>query len=170
VEKRIRAAVVTVSTRSSTGEREDTSGPAIRDLINDRIGETVFYTVVTDDLNIIKEELIRICDELKPDVLFTLGGTGLAPSDVTPEATESIIERRVPGISEALRMQSLQKTNRAMLSRGISGVRKNTLIINMPGSERAARESFDIVQPVLQHAVDLIHNTVEDCGRPIEKG
>ncbi len=169
MEKRIRAAVVTVSTRSSAGEREDTSGPAIRDLVHNRIGETVYYTVVTDDIRVIREELIRICDELRPDVVFTLGGTGLAPSDVTPEATESVIERKVPGISEALRMLSLQKTDRAMLSRGISGVRKNTLIINMPGSERAARESFDIVQPVLQHAVDLINSTVKDCGRPVKK-
>jgi molybdenum cofactor synthesis domain-containing protein len=170
VEKRIRVAVITVSTRSSAGEREDTSGPAIRDLVHKTIGETVYHSVVTDDIKILSEELIRICDELRPDVLFTLGGTGLAPSDVTPEATESVIERKVPGISEALRMRSLQITDRAMLSRGISGVRKNTLIVNMPGSERAARESFDIVQPVLRHAVDLIQNTVKDCGRPVREG
>ncbi len=164
--KKIRAAVLTVSTRANAGVRADTSGPAICGLVQEHIGEVVDYTVVRDDFTAIKSELMRLCDSNKADVVFTLGGTGLAPSDVTPEATESLIDRAIPGISEAIRAKSLEKTDRAMLSRGISGTRNKTLIINMPGSEKAVRETFEIVQSVLEHAVELIHGEVEDCGRP----
>ncbi len=164
--KKIRAAVLTVSTRASSGVREDTSGPALCGLVREHIGEVVDYSVVGDDFTVIRSELIRLCDAVKADVVFTLGGTGLAPSDVTPEASESVIQRHVPGISEAIRAKSLEKTDRAMLSRGIAGTRNNTLIINMPGSERAVRETFEIVRQVLEHAVELIYGEVEDCGRP----
>ncbi len=170
MEKGMNAAVITVSTRSAAGEREDTSGPALCALIEETIGRVVHYAVVSDDQSAISSELIRVCDEVCADIVFTLGGTGLAPSDVTPESTESVIERAVPGISEAIRAQSLEKTSRAMLSRGIAGVRRNTLIINMPGSEKAVRESFEIVLPVLGHAVELIHGSVKDCGRSMEEG
>jgi molybdenum cofactor synthesis domain-containing protein len=170
MEKGMNVAVITVSTRSAAGEREDTSGPAICALVEETIGKIVHYAVVSDDQSAIRGELIRVCDEVGADIAFTLGGTGLAPSDVTPESTMAVIERAVPGISETIRAQSLEKTNRAMLSRGVAGVRRHTLIINMPGSEKAARESFDIVMPVLGHAVELIHGSVKDCGRPAEKG
>jgi len=170
MEKGMKAAVITVSTRSAAGEREDTSGPALCALIEDSIGKVVHYAVVSDDRSAISSELIKVCDEICADIAFTLGGTGLAPTDVTPESTESVIERGVPGIAETMRARSLEKTSRAMLSRGIAGVRRNTLIINMPGSEKAVRESFEIVLPVLDHAVELIHGTVKDCGRPVEKG
>ncbi len=168
MEERIRAAVLTISTRSSAGEREDTSGPAIRGLAEREQWEVVYYNVVPDKKDVIASELAKICDEGAADVVFTLGGTGLAPSDVTPEATEMVIEQPVPGISETIRMNSLKKTNRAMLSRGVSGVRGNTLIINMPGSENAVKESFEIVQPVIGHAVELIKGKVKDCGRTDE--
>jgi molybdenum cofactor synthesis domain-containing protein len=125
---------------------------------------------VSDDQSAIEGELKRVCDEVGADIAFTLGGTGLAPSDVTPESTMAVIERPVPGISETIRARSLEKTSRAMLSRGVAGVRRHTLIINMPGSEKAVRESFEIVMPVLDHAVELIHGSVKDCGRPVEKG
>ena len=170
MEKGVKVAVITVSTRSAAGKREDTSGPALCALVEQSIGEVVHYTVVSDDQSAIRDELIKVCDVLGADVAFTLGGTGLAPSDVTPESTMAVIERAVPGISETLRAQSLIKTSRAMLSRGVSGVRRHTLIINMPGSEKAVRESFEIVRPVLDHAAELIHGSVEDCGRPVEKG
>ncbi len=163
--KKIRAAVLTVSTRASGGVREDTSGPAICSLILERIGEVVDYSIVSDDFNEIQAALIRLCDTVGADVVFTLGGTGLAPSDVTPEASQSVIQRHVPGISEVIRAKSLEKTNRAMLSRGVAGTRNKTLIINMPGSEKAVRETFEIVHTVLEHAVELIHGEVEDCGR-----
>jgi molybdenum cofactor synthesis domain-containing protein len=164
----MKCAVITVSTRSAAGTREDTSGPALCSLIDERLGETVLYTVVSDDVQAIREVLIRAAEEVGADVAFTLGGTGLAPSDLTPEATESVIERKVPGIAETIRAESLAKTDRAMLSRGVSGVRKRTLIINFPGSERAVRESFEIVFPVLAHAVELLHGEVRDCARPVE--
>ena len=165
MEEKIKAAVLTVSTRSSAGEREDTSGPALSGLVEKERWDVVHYGIVPDNKEVIASELKKICDEISADVVFTLGGTGLAPSDVTPEATQMVIEQSVPGISEAIRMKSLKKTNRAMLSRGISGVRGKTLIINMPGSEKAVRESFEIVQPVIGHAVELIRGRVKDCGR-----
>ena len=168
MEKAIRVGVITVSTRSAAGQREDTSGPALCSLIDENLGQTVYYAVVSDDIQAIRDELVKVCDAIGADVVFTLGGTGLAPSDVTPEATGSVIEKRVPGIAETIRAKSLEKTDRAMLSRGISGVRKRTLIVNMPGSERAVRESFAIVLPVLRHAVELLHEQVKDCGRPVE--
>lgn len=158
-------AVLTISTRSSRGEREDESGPAICELVKKRLGDVVYYRVLPDDEDVIRAELIKLCDDIGADVVFTLGGTGLSRSDVTPEATESVIDRPVPGISETMRLKSLEKTDRSMLSRGISGVRNNTLIINMPGSVKAVMESFEIVLPVLDHAVELIHGKVKDCGR-----
>jgi molybdenum cofactor synthesis domain-containing protein len=145
----------------------DTAGPALCSLIEKSLGVIVHYSIVSDDYKLIIRTLIEVCDSGDADVAFTLGGTGLSPSDVTPEATDSVIDKRAPGISEALRMKSLEKTNRAMLSRGMSGVRGKTLIINMPGSEKAVRESYDIVLPVLEHAVDIIHDRVKDCGRPV---
>jgi molybdenum cofactor synthesis domain-containing protein len=165
VEKKIRAAVLTVSTRSSRGERKDKSGPVLCGRIEETIGEVIHYSVVGDDRERIVHELLRVCDELSPDVLFTLGGTGLAPSDVTPEATESVLERKAPGISELIRLKGYEKTPMSFLSRGVAGVRGKTLIINMPGSPRAALECFDAVLPVLSHAVELIHGEVKDCGR-----
>ena len=99
-------------------------------------------------------------------MVITLGGTGLAPSDVTPEATEAVLERRAPGIAEAIRAESLRHTSNAMLSRGTAGVRAGTLVVNFPGSERAARECYRIIQPVLDHAVSLLRGRVGDCGRP----
>jgi molybdopterin adenylyltransferase len=168
LEKGIKCAVITVSTRSAAGTRGDTSGPALCSLINDLFGRTVYYGVVSDDLQAIRETLIKVSDEIGAEVAFTLGGTGLALSDVTPEATESVIERRVPGIAETIRARSLEKTDRAMLSRGVAGVRNKTLIINFPGSERAVRESFEIVLPVLRHGVELLRGQVKDCARPVE--
>jgi molybdopterin adenylyltransferase len=168
MEAEIRVAVLTISTRSSRGEREDKSGPAICALVEKDLGVLSCYKVLPDRADEIAEELRRICDRGEADVVFTLGGTGLAPSDVTPEATAQVIEREVPGISETIRARSMEKTERAMLSRGNAGVCRRTLIINMPGSEKAVRESFAIVRPVINHAVELIRGEVKDCGRTNE--
>lgn len=165
MEKALSVAVLTISTRASRAQSEDTSGPAICELVKKNIGDICYYKILPDDNEMIKGELMKICDRIQPDIVFTLGGTGLSPDDVTPEATEMVIDKKAPGISEAIRMRSLEKTDRAMLSRGISGVRKSTLIINMPGSEKACRESFEIVCSVLHHAVELIHGQVKGCGR-----
>jgi molybdenum cofactor synthesis domain-containing protein len=163
----IKAAVVTVSTRSSRGERADSSGPALRALVEKSGGVVSHYRVVPDRRDKIAEVLVDLCGS-EADIVFTLGGTGLAPSDVTPDATADIIEYLVPGIAEAIRAESTARTKRAMLSRGIAGVRGSTLVINFPGSERAAAECFQVVAPVLDHAVELLRNTVIDCARPAE--
>jgi len=165
METEISVAVLTVSTRSSAGLREDRSGPLACRIVEERLGRVVRYAVVPDSIEDIKAEIMKACDELKADLVFTLGGTGLAPSDVTPEATVAVIDRPVPGIAETLRAKSLEKTATAMLSRAVAGVRGQSLVVNMPGSEKAVEESFEIVLPALGHAVELIHGRVKDCGR-----
>ena len=165
MEEGLRVCVLTLSTRASRGESEDTSGPALCGLVKELEWQIVHYGILPDDEKTIEKELIRICDEIKPDVIFTLGGTGLSPTDVTPDATRKVITKLVPGIAEAIRFKSLEKTDRAMLSRGISGTRGTTLIINMPGSEKAVRESFEIVCSTLPHASEIIKGQVKDCGR-----
>ena len=165
METEISVAVLTISTRSSAGLREDRSGPLACRIVEERLGRVVRYAVVPDSVEGIKAELMKACDELKADLVFTLGGTGLAPSDVTPEATVAVIDRPVPGIAETLRAKSLEKTATAMLSRAVAGVRGQSLVVNMPGSEKAVEESFEIVLPALGHAVELIHGRVKDCGR-----
>jgi molybdopterin adenylyltransferase len=165
MEEGLKVCVLTMSTRASRGESTDTSGPVLCELVKAQGWLVSHYGVLPDDKDTIEKELLRVCDEVRPDVVFTLGGTGLSPTDVTPDATKNVVQKLVPGISEAIRFKSLEKTDRAMLSRGISGTRGNTLIINMPGSEKAARESFEIVCPALHHAVEIIKGQVKDCGR-----
>lgn len=159
----MRIAILCASDRCSRNECEDKSGPLIKEIMSD-MAETVDYTVVPDEKEIIKNELIRFCDELKADIVFTTGGTGLAPRDITPEATKAVIEKEVPGIPEAIRAYSLKITDRAMLSRAVSGIRKSTLIINLPGSPKAVRESLQIVKPVLAHAVETLAGNTISCG------
>lgn len=159
----MRIAILCASDRCSRNECEDKSGPLIKEIMSD-VAETVDYTVVPDEVEIIKNELIRFCDELKADIVFTTGGTGLAPRDITPEATKAVIEKEVPGIPEAIRAYSLKITDRAMLSRAISGIRKSTLIINLPGSPKAVCESLEVVKPVLAHAVEILGGNTISCG------
>jgi molybdopterin adenylyltransferase len=165
MEEKIRACVLTLSTRASRNEREDKSGPALCGLVQSEGWEVACYKILPDDEKLLEGELVRMCDDLLPHLVFTLGGTGLSPSDVTPEATSKVIERPVPGIAEVIRYKSLEKTDRAMLSRGVSGIRGRTLIVNLPGSERAVCESFEAIRRALPHAVELIQGKVKDCGR-----
>lgn len=152
----IRAGILTVSDKGARGEREDTSGAAIREMLA-TIGAAVErYEVVPDETNEIAPRLKEWADDGVVDLILTDGGTGLAPRDVTPEATLSVIDRLAPGIAEAMRWEGLRSTPRAMLSRGVAGVRKQTLIVNLPGSERAVRESLACILPVLEHAVDTV--------------
>lgn len=159
----MKIAILCASDRCSKGECEDKSGPLIKEIMSDT-AQTADYVVVPDDAEIIASQLIRFCDELKVDVVLTTGGTGLAPRDVTPEATKSVIEKEVPGIPEAIRAYSLKITDRAMLSRAVSGIRKSTLIINLPGSPKAVRESLEVVKPVLTHAVETLSGGTVSCG------
>ncbi len=150
--------ILTVSDRSFNGARNDLSGPAIINKIESLGWNPVDYKIVPDEIKLIQDQLIQWCDEVSPDLVFTTGGTGFAPRDITPEATKEIIEKFTPGISEYIRLRSMQITPHAMLSRGIAGIRKRTLVINLPGSPKAALESIDFILPALPHAVELIQN------------
>lgn len=155
--------VLTVSDRCQKGECEDKSGPLLCKLISD-IGTVKEYRIVPDEIPEIEYALKYMCDELNCDVIFTTGGTGFAPRDVTPEATKAVIEKEVPGISEAIRYESLKITPKAMLSRAVSGIRGNTLIINLPGSPKAVSESLEVVLPILPHAIETLSGNTQFCG------
>jgi len=155
--------VLTISDRCSRGECEDLAGPAINELMNS-VATNIDYSIVPDETDKISAALIRMSDELGADIILTTGGTGFAPRDVTPEATAAVIERFTPGISEAIRAESLKITPRAMLSRAVSGIRGKSLIINLPGSPKAVRESLAVVMPVLPHAVETMSGNTQSCG------
>jgi molybdopterin adenylyltransferase len=159
-----RFAVLTASDKGARGEREDTSGALIQRTLLPW-GDTVSYRVLPDEEDLLSEQLRHLCDIEKVDLVLTTGGTGFSPRDVTPEATRRVIEREVPGIPEALRVESLKKTPRAMLSRGIAGIRGKTLIINLPGSSKAVEEHLSILLPVLEHALGILKGSEGECGR-----
>jgi len=152
---KFRAAVLTTSDKGSKGEREDKSGKIIMDLLKTAPFEIVHYEMIPDDLETIKERLVKFCDELKVDLVLTTGGTGFSRRDNTPEATRAVIEKEAPGIPEAMRFEGWKKTKRAMLSRGIAGLRGQTLIINLPGSSRGARESLEAIIDELPHGLEM---------------
>ncbi len=154
----MRAAIVTISDRSFRGERPDTSGPVLKALAQASGIEVIETPVIPDDAGIIAETLTRLCDETGCELVLTTGGTGLSPRDVTPEATQRVIEKQVPAMEQAIHQESLRHTPFAMLSRGVVGVRGQALIINFPGSPKAVRECFAVVEPVLKHAVVLLRD------------
>jgi len=158
----IRFAILTVSDRSSRGERPDASGPALAEMVQLQGWQVAQQGIVPDDLDIIKDTLRNWSDSGKIDVILATGGTGFAPRDVTPEATRAIVERLTPGLDEAMRSSSLKVTPHAMLSRAVSGIRKQTLIITLPGSPKGATENFQAVLPALEHAIKLLRE--EDTG------
>jgi molybdopterin adenylyltransferase len=159
----IRAAVITASTKGARGERADESGPAMAEVLRANQIEVVSTTLVPDDVARIAAA-IRAGIASGANVVLTTGGTGLSPNDVTPEATRSVIEREVPGIAEALRARSLAKTAHGMLSRGIAGSVGSTLVVNLPGSPKAVRESLEVLIPVLAHAVELLSGESGEAG------
>lgn len=152
----IRAAVITASDACSHGERPDDSGAALVELLEGFGAEVVETRILSDDLGPLVQTLEEFAARDDVNLIFTTGGTGLGPRDNTPEATLKVIERQVPGIAEAIRAESLKVTRMAMISRGVAGVSSGTLIINLPGSPKAVRESFAVIKPVLAHAVDLL--------------
>jgi molybdopterin adenylyltransferase len=157
----IRFGILTASDRSSRGERIDQTSPALEEAIKSAKWIVVRIAVVPDDILVIEETLISWAEDGTMDIILTTGGTGFSPRDNTPEATLAVIERLAPGLAEAMRINSMQITPHAMLSRGIAGIRRDVLIINFPGSPRAAVENFKVVQPVLAHAVELLKNSPE---------
>jgi molybdopterin adenylyltransferase len=159
----ITAGILTLSDKGSRGERVDLSGPAIRDIVTSALDcRVVKYEMIPDDKDLIAQKLAAWADEGGLDIILTTGGTGLAARDVTPEATLSIIDKEIPGIPEAVRIATLQKTPAAMLSRSVAGLRKKTLIINMPGSPKAVREYLEVIVPAIPHAVEIIKGTITE--------
>ncbi len=156
--------IITISDKGAQNLREDKSGPAIQEIMEKNNFITKSYIIIPDEQEEIEKQLIKMCDQLKVDLLLTSGGTGFSKRDVTPEATLNVIEKEAPGIAEAIRYNSLQITPRAMLSRGVSGIRKDTLIINLPGSPKAVRESLEWIIPSIQHGLEILKGTASECG------
>jgi molybdenum cofactor synthesis domain-containing protein len=157
--------ILTVSDKGARGEREDRSGPAIREMMEAAGGEIVRAKIVADEQDEIRAALIDWSDE-GLDLILTTGGTGFSPRDWTPEATKAVIDRETPGIPEAMRRAGQEKTPTAMLSRATAGIRKRTLIVNLPGSEKAARESLAAILPALPHGVEILKGTASECAKP----
>ena len=165
----IKVGILTISDKGSKGEREDLSGKVIEEVVKKINGEVKYYKVIPDEKDIIQEELIKAVDKLHLDLILTTGGTGLAKRDVTPDATLEVIEKEVSGISEIIRSESFKKTNRAILSRGVAGIRKESLIINLPGSPKGVRESLEIVLEALPHGIEILKGQAAECGRNDEE-
>ena len=158
------AAILTLSDRCSTGEREDGSGPALKEWLEERGVAVTRCEVIPDEAKLISEKLIQWADGGSFDLILTTGGTGVSPRDVTPEATERVLDRLLPGFGELMRMESLKKTVNAIISRAVAGIRKNTLIINLPGSPKGATECISFVWPAVPHTVAKIQGDPDECG------
>ena len=161
----MRVAVITSSDSGYAGKREDVSGPVIEEMVAEYGYEVVHRELLPDDLEMLRDAMIRIADEDMADLILTTGGTGFSPRDVMPEATTAASERLVPGIPEAMRAYSMQFTKRAMLSRAASGIRKSTLIGNLPGSPKAVRECLEYILPELNHGLEILLGKTGDCAR-----
>jgi len=152
----VRIAVLTISDRSAQGEREDRSGPLIQEIALQRGWEVIATDIIADEQVEIEERLVSWCDSGEIDLVLTTGGTGFSPRDRTPEATCKVVERLAPGLAEAMRARSMSKTPHAMLSRAVAGIRKSTLIVNLPGSPKAVEENLAVIIPALPHAIQLL--------------
>jgi molybdenum cofactor synthesis domain-containing protein len=159
-----RAAVITVSDKGSAGSREDKSGPAVVRILSENGWNIEKTCIIPDEQELIKATLIEYADKLGLELVVTTGGTGFSKRDVTPEATLAVVERQAPGLSEAMRAKSLQITPMAMLSRAAAGIRGETLIVNLPGSEKAARECLEVVLPALGHGIEILKGEASECA------
>lgn len=164
-EKPFTAAVITLSDKGFKGEREDVSGPTIINKLKDEGYEVVEYILIPDDKKMLQQSLKRLADQRDVNLIITTGGTGCAPRDITPEATKEVLDKEVPGISEAIRLESLKITPHVMLSRGVSGIRNKSLIINLPGSPKACVESMEVFIKPIRHAIKLIQGEEKECAR-----
>ncbi len=158
------AGIITVSDKGSRGERADSSSAEIRKILENISVSVVCYDIVPDERGMIAEKIIQYADDRKLDLILTTGGTGVSPRDVTPEATLDVIDREIPGIGEYMRAKSAEITPHAVISRAVAGVRKSSLIINLPGSPRGARENLSFVLPALKHAVEKIKGDSSECA------
>jgi len=157
--------IITASDKGATGQREDESGALIKKMFEGYDYELIQYKILPDDRSLISQALIDYTDKDEIDIIITTGGTGFSPRDWTPEATEDVIHRRVPGIAEAMRAHSLTITPKAMFGRGIAGIRHRTLIVNLPGSPKAVREHLTYLLPHLKHALDVLIGQGSECGQ-----
>lgn len=161
----MRVAIITSSDKGYAGEREDISGKVIEEIVSKLSYEVVFYKILPDEKDILSKTMLNICDNNIADLILTTGGTGFSPRDVMPEATLEIIERQAQGISEAMRYNSLMITKRAMLSRAVAGIRKSTLIVNLPGSPKAVRENLEYIIDTLNHGLEILKVKTGECAR-----
>lgn len=164
-EKSFKAAVITVSDKGARGERVDESGPAAKEMLEEAGYEVVETLIIPDEPEELKTELIRLADEVRADLVVTSGGTGFSMRDQTPEATLAVADRLAPGIAEAIRYQSMAVTNRGMLSRGVSVIRRQTVIVNLPGSPKAVRESLGYILDSLDHGIRILRGSASECAR-----
>ena len=162
----MRVAIITLSDSGYAGQREDKSGPVIRELVEQAGYEVVHTALLPDGMEPLSGELKQLCDNDLADLILTTGGTGFSPTDLTPEATLAVTERPAPGIAEAMRAQSPQTTPRARLSRAAAGIRKQTLMVNLPGSPKAVRECLEFILPALGHGLEILRGTANNCARP----
>ncbi|MGL6106785.1 MogA/MoaB family molybdenum cofactor biosynthesis protein [Romboutsia sp.] len=165
-----RVAIITLSDKGYEGKREDITGPKLKEYV-ESIGnyKVVSYTLIKDDEDTLKKNLVEICDNNKADLVLTNGGTGFSKRDITPEATKAIIQKEIPGLSEYMRMESTKITKKAILSRGISGIRGNSIIINLPGSPKGAIENLSFIIDVLDHGIEILTGEATECATKIEK-
>ncbi|MHB8764323.1 MAG: MogA/MoaB family molybdenum cofactor biosynthesis protein [Deferrisomatales bacterium] len=159
-----RVGILTLSDKGSRGEREDLSGAAIRELLAPGPFEVAAYRVIPDEFDQIADVLVEWADRGGLALILTTGGTGVSPRDVTPEATRSVLHRELPGMAEAMRWASLQKTPHAMISRAVAGLRGRCLVVNLPGSPRAVRENLAVILPALPHALEKLHGDPSECA------
>ncbi len=152
----ISVAVITISDRSYRGERDDKSGKVLSEIAGEKLGEVIYNSIVPDELDMIKREILHCVDEMKVDIVITTGGTGISERDVTPDATGELIEKEMPGISEIIRMKGYENTPMSLLSRAKAGVRGRSIIVNLPGSPNAVKESLDYIIPALKHGIEIM--------------
>ena len=162
-----KVAIVTVSDKGSRGEREDAAGAVLTKVVREQGWEVAATELVPDDIEVIIETLVSLCDQ-QVELILTTGGTGFAARDNTPEATLAVMERQVPGLAEAMRLESSKITSRAFLSRAVAGIRKRTLIVNLPGSPKGARECLEVILPILPHGLEILTGRAGECAQPVK--
>ncbi len=164
-----KVAIITLSDKGYEGQREDLTGPKLKEYVqNNELYKVVSYTLIKDDSEMLQNELIRICDNNIADLVLTNGGTGFSKRDITPEATKAILEKEIPGISEYMRMKSSEITKKAILSRGVSGIRNNSIIINLPGSPKGAIENLSFVIDSLDHGIEILKGEATECATNVK--